>query len=170
MDLRRQVSRKLPKKNGKNLIRNAPTESISKAEPTKIINPISPIIPRSLLSKWIRSITMRQIGPFLQTFKFVRAGILLALYRNEKPSASMKEGIDILESILGTELFRKYVHVLLTDRGTEFSAAEAMEASHDGTRRTRVFYCDPMQSGQKGSRWRIKPYRTPLHPSKRERI
>ena len=59
-------------------------------------------------------------GPFLQTFKFVRAGILLALYRNEKTSASMKEGIDILESILGTELFRKYVHVLLTDRGTEF--------------------------------------------------
>ena len=64
---------------------------------------------------------------------------------------SMKEGVDILESILGTEIFRKYVHVLLTDRGTEFSAAEAMETSSDGTRRTRVFYCDPMQSGQKGT-------------------
>ena len=63
----------------------------------------------------------------------------------------MKEGVDILESILGTELFRKYVHVLLTDRGTEFSAAEAMEISSDGTRRTRIFFCDPMQSGQKGS-------------------
>ena len=90
-------------------------------------------------------------GPFLQTFKFVRAGIILALYRNEKTAASMKEGVDILEPILGTELFRKYVHVLLTDRGTEFSAAEAMETSSDGTRRTRVFYCDPMQSGQKGT-------------------
>lgn len=90
-------------------------------------------------------------GPFLQTFKFVRAGIILALYHNEKTAVSMKEGVDILESILGTELFRKYVHVLLTDRGTEFSAAEAMETSSDGTRRTRVFYCDPMQSGQKGT-------------------
>ncbi len=26
-----------------------------------------------------------------------------------------------------------------------------METSDDGTRRTRVFYCDPMQSGQKGT-------------------
>lgn len=77
--------------------------------------------------------------------------IILALYRDEKTAVSMKDGVDILESILGAELFHKYVHVLLTDRGTEFSAAEAMEASHDGTRRTRVFYCDPMQSGQKGT-------------------
>ena len=41
--------------------------------------------------------------PFLQTFKFVRAGILLALYRNEKTPASMKEGLEIPESILGIE-------------------------------------------------------------------
>ena len=63
----------------------------------------------------------------------------------------MKNGVDLLESILGQALFRKYVHVLLTDRGTEFSSAEAMENSPDGTRRTRVYYCDPMQSGQKGT-------------------
>ncbi|MCM1257952.1 MAG: transposase [Roseburia sp.] len=30
-------------------------------------------------------------------------------------------------------------------------SADAMETSPDGTRRTRLFYCDPMQSGQKGS-------------------
>lgn len=47
-------------------------------------------------------------GPFLQTFKFVRAGILFALYHEEKTAASMKEGVDLLESILGTELFCKY--------------------------------------------------------------
>ena len=43
------------------------------------------------------------------------------------------------------------VHVLLTDRGAEFSSPEPMEKRDDGTTRTRVFYCDPMQSGQKGS-------------------
>lgn len=43
------------------------------------------------------------------------------------------------------------MHILLTDRGAEFSAADAIETGADGTRRTRVFYCDPMQSGQKGS-------------------
>lgn len=63
----------------------------------------------------------------------------------------MKEGVDLLEEILGKDLFRKYVHILLTDRGSEFSAAEGIETDADGTRRTGVFYCDPMQSGQKGS-------------------
>ena len=38
-----------------------------------------------------------------------------------------------------------------TDRGGEFVAADAMETDSDGLRRTRVFYCDPMQSGQKGT-------------------
>jgi len=45
----------------------------------------------------------------------------------------------------------EHIHVLLTDRGGEFAAADAMEADSDGLRRTRVFYCDPMQSGQKGT-------------------
>lgn len=90
-------------------------------------------------------------GPFIQTFKFVNAGILFGIYHETKTAQSMKEGVDFLEAILGTELFRKYVHVLLTDRGSEFSAADALETASDGTRRTRVFYCDPMQSGQKGT-------------------
>ena len=90
-------------------------------------------------------------GPFIQTFKFLDAGVLLALYREQKTAQAMKEGVDLLESALGEEVFRKYVHILLTDRGTEFSAADAMETDVDGNRRTRVFYCDPMQSGQKGS-------------------
>ena len=59
--------------------------------------------------------------------------------------------VDLLESILGPSLFRKYVHVLLTDRGPEFSLADAMEHGADRSLRTRVFYCDPMQSGQKGT-------------------
>ena len=53
----------------------------------------------------------------------------------------------IMEKAALAVLFR----ILDNDRGTEFSAAEAMETSHNGTRRTRVFYCDPMQSGQKGT-------------------
>lgn len=43
------------------------------------------------------------------------------------------------------------MNVLLTDRGSEFYAAKDMETGVDGTTRTRVFYCDPMQSGQKVS-------------------
>ena len=43
------------------------------------------------------------------------------------------------------------MNVLLTDRGSEFYAAKDMETGVDCTTRTRIFYCDPMQSGQKGS-------------------
>lgn len=89
--------------------------------------------------------------PFIQTFKFVSAGIFFGLMHENKTAESMKQGVDLLESILGTEVFKKYVHVLLTDRGSEFTYADAMETGADGTRRTRVFYCDPMQSGQKGA-------------------
>ena len=90
-------------------------------------------------------------GPFIQTFKFIPLGILFALYQTEKTSSAMKDGVDILETILGKDIFRKYVNVLLTDRGSEFYAAKDMETDIDGSTRTRVFYCDPIQSGQKGS-------------------
>ena len=90
-------------------------------------------------------------GPFIQTFKFVGGGLLFGLIHDNKTAEEMKAGVDQLETILGASLFRKYVHVLVTDRGTEFTAADGMETDADGLRRTRVFFCDPMQSGQKGS-------------------
>lgn len=90
-------------------------------------------------------------GPFIQTFKFINAGILFGLLHDKKTAAEMKDGVDRLEACLGNETFSKYVHVLLTDRGTEFTSADAIESIGDNILRTRVFYCDPMQSGQKGS-------------------
>lgn len=90
-------------------------------------------------------------GPFIQTFRFMRGMVLFALYHEEKTAAEMKEGVDLPEKILGKEVFRKYVNVLLTDRGSEFSMADAMETDTDNTVRTRVFFCDPLRAGQKGS-------------------
>lgn len=58
---------------------------------------------------------------------------------------------NLLEDILGHDLFKNEVQLLLTDRGSEFVCADEFEVRDDGTRRTRVYYCDPMQSGQKGS-------------------
>lgn len=150
LDLRRQVSRKLPKKKAKTYKKRADRKYLE-GRTYKDYKAYLSDNPEVFVTQMDTVYNDETNGPFLQTFKFVRAGIILALYRDAKTAVSMKEGVDLLESILGTELFRKYVHVLLTDRGTEFSAAEAMEISSDGTRRTRVFYCDPMQSGQKGT-------------------
>ena len=63
----------------------------------------------------------------------------------------MLDGILLLEEILGKQMFEKEVDVILTDRGSEFVLAEEAERREDGTRRTRMFYCDSMASWQKGS-------------------
>ena len=78
-------------------------------------------------------------GPFIQTFKFVDAGFLFALLHGEKTALEMKKGVDQLEMLLAPDNFRKYVHVLLTDRGSEFTAANDIEVNADGLRRTRIF-------------------------------
>ena len=150
MDLRRQVSRKLPKKAAK-AFKKRTDRKFLQGRLYKDFRTYLTDHPEVFVTQMDTLYNNGSSGPFLQTFKFVRAGILFAIYHEEKTALSMKQGIDLLESILGTKLFQKYVHVLLTDRGTEFSDAEGMETSPDGTRRTRVYYCDPMQSGQKGT-------------------
>lgn len=91
-------------------------------------------------------------GPFMQTFRFIRYNFTLVIYQKEKTAESMVNGVNLLETILGQDLFKQEVQVLLTDRGSEFIYADALERSiDDNIQRTRVFYCDPMASGQKGS-------------------
>lgn len=92
-----------------------------------------------------------ETGPFIQTFKFLGTGLLFAVLQRKKTAKEMVSGVDLLENVLGTELFRKHAAVLLTDRGSEFMGVYAMEHSADGTKRTSVFYCDPMCAHQKGS-------------------
>lgn len=87
----------------------------------------------------------------MQTFKFIDYSFMLIIYHDIKTSEEMTTGVDLLESILGHELFVSEVAIILTDRGAEFVDAEGIEKEINGSRRTRVFYCDPMASGQKGS-------------------
>lgn len=90
-------------------------------------------------------------GPFMQTFKFIGLGFLFAVYHDTRTASDMVDGVDRMDAAIGSALFNKYAEVLKTDRGSEFSAAQRLEIREDGSRRARVFYCDPMQSGQKGS-------------------
>ena len=90
-------------------------------------------------------------GPFMQTFKFIGLGLMAAIYHDAKTASDMTRGLDTLDTALGRELFDTFACVLLTDRGSEFTDAQGLEMREDLSRRCRVFYCDPMQSGQKGS-------------------
>ena len=52
--------------------------------------------------------------------------------------------------LLGHEKFTELFPVIVTDRGSEFTDPLGIEFNGNGERRTRVFYCDPQRSDQKG--------------------
>jgi len=150
MDLRRQVSRKMPKKKA-SLYKKREDRQYLIGRTYKDFQTYTSENPDVFVTQMDTVYNDGSNGPFIQTFKFIGTGLLFALIHPEKTAQEMKNGVDLLESILGTDIFRKYVHVLVTDRGSEFSSANDMEKDANDLRRTRVYYCDPMQSGQKGS-------------------
>lgn len=150
IDLRRKTSRKIPKKAATAYKKRQDRASLKGRLYTDYQNylqehPLAHVLEMDTVYNDVSN------GPFLQTFKFIGLGLLFAVFHDSKAAQDMVRGLDVLDSILGTSLFNKYAEVILTDRGTEFTAVQQMEMRTDGTRRTRVFYCDPMQSGQKGS-------------------
>lgn len=92
-------------------------------------------------------------APYLQTFKFMNYGFFFALYHESKEAKEMTKGVDLLEEILGEALFRQEFTLIKTDRGTEFTDAEGIEKYNEDDHlcRTRLFYCDAMNSNQKAS-------------------
>lgn len=150
MDLRRQVSRKIKIKNKNDYKIRKERKYLNGrtyADYQNYINenPYAKIVQMDTVYNDVSN------GPFMQTFKFIKYSFTVIIYREIKDSDSMYEGILILEKILGETLFEQEVELLLTDRGSEFTAADKIEIREDGTMRTRVFYCDPMRSNQKGS-------------------
>ena len=58
---------------------------------------------------------------------------------------------DLLTDTLGLETFRSLFPVILTDNGTEYSDPARLEMIRDGQQRTKIFFCDPNASFQKGA-------------------
>lgn len=91
-------------------------------------------------------------GKVLLTIHFVKTELMLAYIRDRNDSASVIERFKCLRKKLGMENFKKLFPVLLLDNGPEFSNPNMIEYDFDAGRHcTRVFYCDPLQSQQKGS-------------------
>ena len=150
LDLRFQTSRKIPRHLSANY-KKREDRSFLKGRTYKDFQAFMEENPEASVMQMDTVVSSAENGPFLQTFKFTSFPFFFALYHDTKTAADMVAGINLLEQIMGTELFSKFVQVILTDRGTEFSDAVGLETRADGARRTRVYYCDPMQSGQKGS-------------------
>lgn len=90
-------------------------------------------------------------GKVLLTVHFNNSGLLLAFIRDSNNSQSVIDVFDLLEKQLTFKVFKKLFPVILTDNGSEFSNPAALETSPFlNQKRTRIFYCRPYSSWQKG--------------------
>ena len=92
----------------------------------------------------------RDDGECLLTFMIRSCSILLIVKLEEHTSKAVVEAINNIYNALGKKVFKTTFPVILTDNGSEFDDIYNMEFSKDGTRRCRIFFCEPMRSDQKG--------------------
>lgn len=89
-------------------------------------------------------------GKVLLTMLFRNSSLMLIFLLNEKTQSCVKEVFDFLVITLGLKTFQTLFPIILTDRGSEFQNPKELEYNSKGKRRTKIYYCDPQCSWQKG--------------------
>ena len=89
-------------------------------------------------------------GRVLLTLLFRSFRLMLAFIMYEKTQKEVLRIFNMLEYELGNTLFEKTFPIILTDNGTEFGNPLSLEFNNEGLGRTRIFYCNPRASYQKG--------------------
>ena len=86
------------------------------------------------------------------TMIFRRNTVMIVFLMPDCTAESVIDRFDFLEKGLGKECFTRLFGIGLTDNGSEFKVVDGLEQSVEieGALRTSIYYCDPMQSGQKG--------------------
>lgn len=92
----------------------------------------------------------RKGGKVFLTICFQNCNFMLAFIRDSNTARSVTEIFNRLYDLLGHQKFTELFPVILTDRGSEFTDPLSIEFNSAGERRTRIFYCDPQRSDQKG--------------------
>lgn len=86
----------------------------------------------------------------LLTLHFVESHMQLAFIMEAQDTYNVVATLDKIETTLGKDLFAQLFPVILTDNGKEFSDIKGMERSLYGGSRTKIFFCEPNRSDQKG--------------------
>jgi len=92
----------------------------------------------------------RDAGKCLLTMLFRNSSFMLIFLLPSCTQSAVSSIFDELYETLGRSLFVKTFRVILTDNGPEFKAPWSIEKGIDQKQRTRVYYCDPYTSSQKG--------------------
>ena len=88
----------------------------------------------------------------LLTMILRRNSVMIVFLMPDNTADSVIDRFNYLEMGLGKECFSRLFGIGLTDNGSEFKVVEKLEQSVEikGALRCSIYYCDPMQSGQKG--------------------
>ena len=86
---------------------------------------------------------------FLTIF-FRNCSLMLIFVLQEKSQDQVIKVFDYLTEKLGIKVFQELFPVILTDNGVEFQFPERLECDKHGEIRTKIFYCNPNSSWQKG--------------------
>ena len=87
----------------------------------------------------------------LLTLLWRNSNFMLAQKLENKTSDAVSQYFCYLKTILGYEKFHELFPIVLTDNGTEFSNPLSLEFNYEGIGKTRIFYCNPGASYQKGA-------------------
>lgn len=86
---------------------------------------------------------------FLTIF-FRNCSLMLIFVLEEKTQDHVIGVFDLLAEKLSIETFHELFPVILTDNGIEFQFPARLECDKNGNIRTKIFYCNPNSSWQKG--------------------
>lgn len=90
-------------------------------------------------------------GAVFMTLLLRGTNFMFIYFLKQKLQAEVMEVFDELERLLGHERFKEIFEIILTDNGTEFSDIKRIEMGQNGQERTKLYFCDPRQSQQKGA-------------------
>lgn len=85
------------------------------------------------------------------TIYFPDTELLVARLLQRCTPGAVRMAVDQIQNALGDYIeFALLMPTILVDRGREFGDPDALELDKDGNPRTKIYYCDPMRSNQKG--------------------
>lgn len=87
----------------------------------------------------------------LLTLTIKELSLQIAFIMERKDSENVIKTLNKIEEALGTDLFKEVFPIILTDNGSEFADIYGMETSIGGSQRTKIFFCEPNRSDEKGT-------------------
>lgn len=85
------------------------------------------------------------------TLLWRKSHFMIIMLLQNKTTAQVTNAFEYLRSIIPVDIYKKLFQVILTDNGSEFFDVESIEFNNNtGELVSKVFYCDPGASRQKG--------------------